>query len=128
MQSTGASVLGNVTFTPWLTDGTDTAPNVSGFQPNPGDVTAPGTTTMDLVTDSGNPTDNVTNDNTPTLAGATEIRALVEVGVWVDTALNPGVVDESEVTLVATDEADGWAAWAATLGLLADGTYQFVGG
>ena len=75
VQPTGASVLGNVTFTPWLTDGTDTAPNVSGFQPNPGDVTAPGATTIDLVTDSGNPTDNVTNDDTPTLAGVTEIGA-----------------------------------------------------
>jgi nitrous oxidase accessory protein NosD len=128
VQPTGAAIIGNVTFTPWLTDGTDTAPNTSGFQPNAGDVVAPAGTAPDLATasDTGNPTDNVTSDNTPTLEGSAEANSLVQIGVWVDTALNPGVVDDSEVTLVALEEADGLGAWTTTLGTLADGTYQFV--
>ena len=53
-------------------------------------------------------------------------RALVPVGVWIDSTMNPGIVDDREVSSIVCVLADAAKNWSATIGELADGTHILV--
>lgn len=128
--ATGDPVIGKVDFTAWLTSGVDSAVGTPGFQPAAMDMVAPAAPTtpdLDPASDTGvSDSDDLTNDNTPTFKGTAEADSLVLVGKWVDTGLNPGVVDDSEVTFIGAGVADGSGNYLVTLPTLPDGTHQIV--
>jgi len=73
---------------------------------------APSTPDLDASSDSNIDTDNVTNDNTPTLNGTAEAGSTVRV--------------YDGVTLIGTTTADGSGNWSLTPAALADGPHSFT--
>ena len=128
--TTGDTVSGTVNVAAWLNIGTDTDLTTPGFQPASLDTVNPTTTLPDLTaaSDTGvSDTDNVTSDSTPAFQGSVdEAGALVSVGVWIDSTLNPGIVDDREVSSIVSVVADAAKNWSATIGELADGTHILV--
>lgn len=71
------AVVGPVHYTPWLTEGTDTEPDVMGFQPIPLDTQAPAAPGVALTSDTGtSDTDGITKEGGLTITA--EPDALVE--------------------------------------------------
>ena len=81
------------------------------------DTTAPDAPTVDLSSDSdtgSSSTDNITNDNTPTLTGTAEANATVTL------------YDTDDTTSLGTTTADGSGNWTITSSALSAGTHTLT--
>jgi parallel beta-helix repeat protein len=109
----GDKILGaNVTLAPWLTDGIDSSGD-SGFQHAGPDIVAPVVSAPDLAaaSDSGaSDHDDITNHNSPTLAGTAEPLASIDL-------MEGSVVLGSSV-------ADELGNWTISSAALADGVHN----
>jgi len=81
------------------------------------DTTAPNAPTIDLSSDSdtgSSSTDNITNDNTPTLTGTAEANATVTL------------YDTDDTTSLGTTTADGSGNWTITSSALSAGAHTLT--
>ncbi len=113
--TTAALPAGVKSFTARQTDTAGNVSPVSGALAVTIDVTAaaPGVPDLDVASDTGtSSTDNLTNDNTPTLSGSgADAGATVQLF--------------SSTTLIASTTADGSGNWTITTPVIGDGSHDF---